>query len=366
MFFGRNEEDGLRCVYHGWKFDTSGACVDMPNEPAESNFKHRIKATAYPAMERNGLVWIYMGPRETPPPLPHVEANMQDDGNWSMRATLQECNYMQVLEGDIDTSHASFLHVGAMDHEKVAPGTFTYYMLKDRSPHYEVVETESGTMYGAYRPAEADSYYWRIANFMFPYFTMTPTGILGMEVRCGARVPIDDHHTLSISMRRGGFNSTGTFRTQNDIPLLNVNADLVPNGTGFLERFRSIANARNDYQIDREAQKTVSYSGLNGIQLQDMAVTESMGHIYQRHQEHLSTSDMMIIRTRKRLIDAAKALRDHGTVPDSVDRPEVVALRTGGTVLPRTANWVEETAPYRQAWVEHEGMDVAILGGGGG
>ncbi|MSQ11010.1 MAG: hypothetical protein EXR52_08445 [Dehalococcoidia bacterium] len=307
-----------------------------------------------------------MGPRETPPPLPHIEANMQDDGNWSMRATLQECSYMQVLEGDIDTSHASFLHVGAMDHEKVPEGTFTYYMLKDRSPHYDVVETESGTMYGAYRPAEADSYYWRIANFMFPFFTMTPTGILGMEVRCGARVPIDDNHTLSISLRRGGFNSTGTFRTQNEIPLLNTNADLMPNGTGFLDRFRSIANRSNDYQIDREAQKTISFSGLNGIQLQDMAVTESMGHIYQRHQEHLGTSDMMIIRTRKRLIDAAKAFRDYGVLPECLDKPETLALRTGGAVLPRTANWIEATAAFRQSWVEHDGLKVDVLGGSGG
>ncbi len=366
MFFGRNEEEGLRCVYHGWKFDVTGACIDMPNEPAESNFKHKIHATAYPVRERNGVLWFYMGPRTAPPELPDLEANMQDDGNWSAQATLQECNYMQVLEGDIDTSHASFLHVGALDEKDIKPGTFTYYMLKDRSPRYEVLTTECGTMYGAFRPAEDDSYYWRIAAFLFPCFTMTPTGVLGLEVRVGCRVPMDDDHTLSFSMRRGtNVNATGTFRTQN-LQMMNVRADLLPQETGWYGRFRSRANRSNDYEINREAQKTISYSGINGVQLQDIAVTESMGHIYNRIQEHLGTSDMMIIRTRKRLIDAAKAHRDYGTLPPSVDDPTLYGVRTGGTVLPRTANWIEATAGYRTGFKEHAGLTADVLGGTAG
>src|SRR5437870_9564421 len=102
LFFGRNEEEGLRCVYHGWKFDVSGQCVDMPSEPAESNFKTKIRATAYPCVERGGAVWTYMGPREVPPPLPHFEANMLPSARASR--SMRECNYMQSLEGDIDTA----------------------------------------------------------------------------------------------------------------------------------------------------------------------------------------------------------------------------------------------------------------------
>ena len=108
LFYSRNEQGGIRCIYHGWKFDTSGACLDMPNEPAQSNFKDRVKATAYPTIERGGVVWAYMGPRETPPALPDLEGNM--DENSMVYGQIRNCNWMQALEGDIDTVHFSFLH----------------------------------------------------------------------------------------------------------------------------------------------------------------------------------------------------------------------------------------------------------------
>src|SRR5690349_9620710 len=130
LFFGRNEEAGLRCVYHGWKFDVHGTCVDMPNEPVESDFKHKAKAAAYPCRERNGLVWAYMGARQTPPPLPDIEANNLPEGEYAVGAIQRECNYLQGLEGDIDTSHFSFLHFGAAEPETAPPGTFQYYTLK--------------------------------------------------------------------------------------------------------------------------------------------------------------------------------------------------------------------------------------------
>src|SRR5438093_3826395 len=102
LFFGRNEEEGLRCVYHGWKYDVTGQCVDMPSEPPESSFKSRVRATAYPCRERGGVVWAYMGPRSEPPPLPDLEPNMLPDGQWNVNATMRECNYFQAMEGDID------------------------------------------------------------------------------------------------------------------------------------------------------------------------------------------------------------------------------------------------------------------------
>src|SRR5215212_7188819 len=126
LFFGRNEESGLRCVYHGWKFDTSGSCVDMPNEPAESNFKHKVKVAAYPCQERNGVIWAYMGPRQTPPPLPDLEANMLEDVEVQYQKGQRECNWVQTLEGDIDTSHLCILHLGAVKPEMLQPGGFDY------------------------------------------------------------------------------------------------------------------------------------------------------------------------------------------------------------------------------------------------
>src|SRR5438067_9089685 len=112
LFFGRNEEAGIRCVYHGWKFDTEGHCIDMPNEPAESDFKSKVKAVAYPCQERGGIVWTYMGARKDPPPMPDLEANMP--GGATATARQPEGNWLQMLEGDIDTTHVGFLHYGGL------------------------------------------------------------------------------------------------------------------------------------------------------------------------------------------------------------------------------------------------------------
>ncbi len=196
LFFGRNEDSGLRCVYHGWKFSTDGTCVDMPNEPAESDFKSRVKAVAYPTRERGGIVWAYLGPRSTPPPLPSLEGNMLPDGDWQVSAIQRECNWFQGLEGDIDTSHFSFLHPGSMDLTTQQPGTFSYYMLADRAPRYSVVDTDFGTMYGAFRDTQDGRRYWRVANFLFPFWTMPPQGMLGHKITARGWVPLDDTHTM--------------------------------------------------------------------------------------------------------------------------------------------------------------------------
>jgi phenylpropionate dioxygenase-like ring-hydroxylating dioxygenase large terminal subunit len=147
MFFGRNEEDGLRCVYHGWKFDVTGACVDMPSEPAESNFKNKVRTVAYPCSERNGIVWAYMGtrPRDDLPRLPDLEANMLDEGQADMYLLFLDNNWMQGWEGEMDTVHAAFLHSGATRVEDTVPGTFAYYQARSRSAKFDVVDTEWGT-----------------------------------------------------------------------------------------------------------------------------------------------------------------------------------------------------------------------------
>src|SRR5579872_957641 len=115
MFFGRNEEEGLRCVYHGWKFDVAGNCVDMPSEPAESNFRAKVHARAYPTHERNGVIWAYMGQRaaDNLPPLPDMEANLLSIEPERISILHRYCNWMQGLEGELDTIHAAFLHWGA-------------------------------------------------------------------------------------------------------------------------------------------------------------------------------------------------------------------------------------------------------------
>ena len=355
LFYGRNEAEGLRCVYHGWKFDVGGRCVDMPIEPAESNFKQKVRAVTYPCVERGGLIWTYLGPRPTPPPMPELEATMLADNR--IQVYQRDCNWIQALEGDIDTGHTVYLHLGGVDASEVPPDSWARYALADRAPRYEVTDTDSGVMYGAYRPAEADTNYWRIANFLFPFYAMIPTGVLGLEVRVRAWVPMDDAHTLAFLITHGAPPPPRNAGRQAVAP-----PETLPNTTDWYGRFRCAADGTNDYLIDRKAQKTVSFTGIGSIHLQDQAVTESMGPVYDRTREHLGTSDAMVIRTRKRLLDAARALRDRGQIPPGVDDPGVYAVRSGGVVLPRGADWIEATQKLRTAWTEHPGLTRSVLG----
>src|SRR5262249_58320833 len=141
----------------------------MPSEPEESNFKDKVRARTYPCVERNDVIWTYLGPRKTPPPLPDLEPNMLPRGDYAVQKVMRSCNWVQALEGDIDTSHLGFLHLGGIPVAAAIPGTFSEYTLRDRAPRYEVVHTDYGTMYGAYRPAGETDYYWRIAQFLFPF-----------------------------------------------------------------------------------------------------------------------------------------------------------------------------------------------------
>jgi phenylpropionate dioxygenase-like ring-hydroxylating dioxygenase large terminal subunit len=374
LFFGRNEEAGVRCVYHGWKFAVDGRCIDMPNEPAESDFRNKVKATAYPCRERGGLVWAYLGPRSTPPPLPSLEGNMLPEGEWQVSAIQRECNWFQGLEGDIDTSHFSFLHAGSMDVSSQQPGTFSYYMLADRAPRYSVVDTDFGTMYGAFRDTEDGRRYWRVANFLFPFWTMPPQGMLGHKITARGWVPMDDTHTMFF-MSGPKFRRLPPPDPERSAALNRANEGTAPAGpwnrmrpntSDWLGRFRLTANASNDYMVDRDKQRRNSgmddFTGIQGIHLQDQAITESEGPIYDRSTEHLASSDMMIIRVRRRLLMAARALADQGLTPPGVDDPDVFGARAGGVFLPRDVDWLEGTEDLRRGFVKHAELDPSVTG----
>jgi phenylpropionate dioxygenase-like ring-hydroxylating dioxygenase large terminal subunit len=359
LFFGRNEEGGLRCVYHGWKFTADGTCVDMPNEPAESDFKQKVKAVAYPTQERGGIVWAYLGPRSTPPPLPDLEGNMLPGAQaWAYQ---QSANWFQILEGHIDTAHVSFLHYGGIQPEDVPSGSFSDYQLRQRSAHFEVIDTPGGASYAARRPAGPGQTYWRVAQWIFPSFTMAPPGVLGLGKRNACEVPLDDNHTLTyqMSVSRGRPGGNGPNPTMNPIPMQ-------PNTSDWYGRWRPIVQPDNDFLIDREAQRTnkgsVGYTGISGIAMQDAAITSSMGPIYDRSLEHLGTSDVMVIRVRRRMIQAIQAHMKFGTVPPGVDDPNAYRVRSGGVFLPEGENWVEATTELRKAFVDHPELDAALNG----
>ncbi|MBV9326879.1 MAG: Rieske 2Fe-2S domain-containing protein [Chloroflexi bacterium] len=359
LFFGRNEEAGLRCVYHGWKFDVEGRCIDMPNEPAESDFKSKVKAVAYPTQERGGIVWAYLGPRTTPPPLPDLEGNMLPGAQaWAYQ---QSANWFQILEGHIDTAHVSFLHYGGIQPEDVPRGTFSEYQLRQRSAHFEVIDTEGGASYAARRPAYDGTVYWRVAQWIFPSFSMAPPGVLGLGKRNACEVPLDDHHTLTyqMSVSRGRPGGNGPNASMNPIPMQ-------PRTTAWYGRYQPIVQPDNDFLIDRTVQRenrgSAGFTGISGIAMQDAAITSSMGPIYDRRQERLGTSDAMVIRVRRRLIAAIRAHMQNGAVPPGVDTPEAYRVRSGGVLLPEGADWVEATRDLRQAFVDHKDLDPALNG----
>ncbi len=355
MFFGRNEENGLRCVYHGWKFDTDGACVDMPNEPAESNFKHKIHITAYKATDFGGFTWVYMGPRQAEPPIvPQFEWGLvPENQRQHSHKLIYECNWMQALEGELDTTHVYFLH------SRLSPDISAKYgaWVEDRAARLNVVDTEGGVLYGAKRLEEDGNTYWRTTQFLFPIYGMFPGGRDDGTVPLSIYMPIDDDNTVHMGLF---WHPTKVMDTGRD-PRKGTLPDepgVLTNGVGPMKPHQHgrpyadwwpVVCKENDFMMDNDARKSKSYTGIPGIRLQDHAVIWSMGAIMDRSREHLGTADAAIIRTRRRLIAAAEALRDHGTIPPGVDHPEYYTKRSCLTVLPPEADWLKELADWHNA-----------------
>src|ERR1051326_8552916 len=310
LFFGRNEEAGIRCVYHGWKFDVSGQCVDMPNEPAESDFKSKVRTTAYPTREWGGVIWVFMGPAELASELPQFEWARVPDDQRCVGKYVVEANYLQVLEGSLDSSHLGFLHRWLN-----APP-------QDKTPRFFTLNTDFGVTIAARRNVadDDDAYYWRLTQMLLPCWAMIPAAPGGNISIVGA-VPIDDTHTYSwkiiwsvkdpftaeqIAGAWTGSDWSGS-RSGDGPPAVR------PIGISY-PMLQSVtllpaANARNDYRIDRPVQRTRTFSGIPGVSEQDLAVQESMGAICDRPKEHLGSSDLGIIATRRRILQAAEALQ---------------------------------------------------------
>lgn len=341
LFFGRNEEGGMRCVYHGWQFDTSGQCVDVPNIPEGDAFKAKIKTTAYTTFEKHGVVWVFMGDQAKVPPTPKIEVMDAEDGEIELEFAMRECNYLQCLEGDIDTSHLAFLHVGNVEPEQLASSDPMKYVVANRRPELEVSDAPWGTTYCAFKTTENGSKYLRFANFMFPFWSQAPQGEFETNLFSRAWVPMDDTHTMSITMTwRKRPPTFKPMKDGNELPGV-APLQLLPNSTDWLGRFRTVQNLANDFLIDREAQRSNRiYTGIENIGVQDQAMTDSMGDITDRSREHLSPSDIMIARTRRRLLRAARDLESAGTPPPGLNDPFVYHLaRSGELIVENADDW---------------------------
>ena len=314
LFFARNEECGIRCAYHGWKYDVSGHCVDMPSEPETSRFREHISIRAYPARERGGIIWAYMGPDDDVPPLPELEWALVPAENRYISKRIQESNWLQGLEGGIDSSHVSFLHrfnlaTDAM-HQR---GQGNEFLKGDTHPRFETATSSGGLLIAARRNATDEEYYWRITQYILPWYTLIPP--FGDHPLGGhAWVPIDDERCWVWNINFHPSRPLDSEEIHSMDSGAGIHAELIP-GT-----FQTVANRENDYLVDRAAQAAgTTFSGIAGFAMQDAAIQETMGAIQPREEEHLGTSDIGIAMARRSLCEAATALRDNGVAPPGRD-----------------------------------------------
>ncbi len=365
MFFGRNEESGLRCVYHGWKFDITGECVDMPSEPPESNFKSKVKIKAYHARDVNHVIWVYMGPRETPPPFPKFEINtLPIEQVGQPRLMMEEANWFQNLEGDIDSVHIDYLH-GRLHADKMMAGGIRGFFTLDRSPKLDVRPSEYGAFYSARRKWDDHGNEWhRISQYIMPFHTMIAAGQKD-RVTLRSWVPIDDHYTLQIV--QSGSTSTAITQEENERApnIFNIVGGYVPATSDPRSKYYTVANKNNDYQRDFELEKTTQFCGIIFAgNLQDRAMTELMCNedgiepIYDRSKEHLGSTDQMVIAVRRMMIRAAKQFRDEGVLPPNIDNDQLNRVRSASAILPVGADWAKETEIARNS---DGGLEVAYV-----
>ena len=365
MFFGRNEEAGLRCVYHGWKFDVDGTCVDMPSEPAESNFKNKVRIRAYKAREVNRMIWVYMGPRETPPPFPEFDiATLPIEHVTEPRLMMEESNWFQNLEGDIDSVHIDYLHARLQEDKPMAGGIRGFFT-RDRAPKFDVVETDYGAFYSARREWDDSGNEWhRISQLILPFHTMIAASSPD-RVSLRSWVPVDDHYTLQIVQMGSLKEPLSDEERDGPRKIFDIVGGLMPETSDPRSRYFTVANKRNDFQRDFELEKTLQFCGIIFAgNLQDRAMTELMCNedgiepIYDRSKEHLGTTDGMVIRSRRLYINAARALQKDGILPSNVEDPKVGAVRSASIILPPGANWVEATEEARSVF---GGVEVAYV-----
>ncbi|MBV8083581.1 MAG: aromatic ring-hydroxylating dioxygenase subunit alpha [Chloroflexi bacterium] len=337
LWLGRNEESGLRCVYHGWKFDVHGACLDQMNEPRDMQFTSKVRIAAYPTVEFGGIIWTYMGPAAKQPPLPKFEWTQAAETHRFVNKTWEECNWLQALEGGIDTSHAPILH-RAMRTNPNQPGiSVNSAFVRGKAPTLDVDVSDYGYMYAGIREVGDVETYVRMYHFVMPFTQIRPQQLGGRDrtefhpiVAGHFWVPMDDHNCMVWNWRY----SYGGEAINKD-PDVEHQAGRAPSDQ--LPNFRKKQNRDNDWLIDRQAQKTDTFTVIAGINTQDHAVQESMGPIVDRSKEHLGPADKAIITTRQLLLKAIKTVQDGGDPPGLAD--SYYGLRAQERVFPRDADW---------------------------
>jgi phthalate 4,5-dioxygenase len=325
LFYGRNEECGLRCIYHGWKYDVDGNVLETPAEPGDSDFRKKLRHTAYPTHEAGGVIYAYLGPCDKIPLFPAYEWTQVPSNQTYVTKCLLECNYLQGLEGECDSSHLSFLH-RAVDNGRNQP----LYKI-DSSPVYETEETDFGVRLVATRKTADNQNYVRFSAFVLPVYGCVPAGrptneLDGYEIH--TYVPADDTHCWRYDI---GFRRTRA-----------VGDDKVHRRKQIGPDYLRIRNARNNYLQERQTQKSVNFTGIEDFLNHDACATESMGPIFDRSKEHLGVSDKAVIAVRKCLLSSVKGLQEGKEPPHMVreaQRNWFPHIDCFAHLLPRTVSW---------------------------
>ncbi len=351
LWYGRNEDGGLRCPYHGWKFDVTGQCIDIPSEPEESKFCEGIRLKSYSLIKVGDVLWAHMGDPENRPPEPEWEFATVSPEQTVTTKRLQECNWLQALEGGIDSSHVSFLHSNELERDPLFKGAkANQYNLNDTKPVFEVSPSEGGLHIGVRRNVD-DKYYWRVTQWIMPCFTMIPPRADHPQ-HGHFWVPIDDENCWTWSYDYHPERPLTAVERQACLDGKGVHSENIP-GT-----FRPVQNKDNDYLMDREAQKRgETYSGIAGFAMQDGSLQESMGPIIDRTRENLVATDYGIVMTRNRLRRAATDLRDKGIAPPGRDA-EQHKVRSISVILEPDQNYVETC---RDAMIAEKGKPRATV-----
>jgi phthalate 4,5-dioxygenase len=332
LWYARNEECGLHCIYHGWKIDVSGNVVSTPNEETQL----RVHTTAYPTYEEGGLVWAYMGPPALQPPKRKFLWMDLPEDHIVITKVWVEGNYLQGIEGGIDSSHVSFLHQAFKQGQW---GISAGPLREVGNPRLEVEQTAYGFRYAALRRASESEQNIRITPFMLPFHTYVPSPRNGNQL-WHAWVPRDDGSNWMYDVR---FKIDEPFDMKAERERLQ--------GIGLDKDFRPARNLGNKHLQSREAMKTSNFSGIEGVKNQDYAIVETMGPIVDRTKEHLGASDRAVSAARRILLTAVRAFQE-GQEPLGLD-PSIPVERILGEDVTRSID-----LPWQEACPLEDGMRV--------
>jgi phthalate 4,5-dioxygenase len=337
LALGRNEECGLRCLYHGWKVDVEGNVLEMVSEPPESGFAAKVKHKAYPVREWGGFVWTYMGPAETMRPFEPPAFAPKEDTRVSVVKIHVPCNWAQILEGQIDSAHSSTLHSSDMRPAKVdsAKALDTHWLRPstDKAPRMQCERTSYGFHYAAIRRPIKDASthdYVRRTVYVAPFTSLIPPN--NMYNVATLLAPADDTNTVFYFI---AWSDTGGIE-QEAWRKFNV----AQPGIDLDRSFQNLRTRENNYLQDRQAMKLGDFTGIKGIPNQDIAMWVTMGPIADRTKERLGASDLAVVEFRRLMVDAAREMRERGIALGTTE-PAIrhVNIRSFEGVVPKSADW---------------------------